>query len=229
MGKIHPPSFNRHKFISRATEYFTKWIEVVPLTEVSRKQIATFILNYIIYHYGVPLSIITNNGHPFKNQDVHELCDHFHIKHRFSIPNYPQGNGQAKASNKNILRILKKIVNDTSYNWHIQLNLTLWDYCTSVQTPTGATPYSLVYGAKVILPIEVDLPSLRVWLCNLISDEDYKISCLQELELLDECKQITFNHLRAYPQCMSHSYNHKVKPHTFEVGDLVLRENPKNQ
>lgn len=89
IGKIHPSSSNGHKFIITAIEYFTKWIEAMPLLQVTRKQIATFILNYIICRYGIPGSIITDNGHPFKNQDVRELCDRFHISHRFSTLYYP--------------------------------------------------------------------------------------------------------------------------------------------
>ncbi|GLJ26651.1 hypothetical protein SUGI_0518290 [Cryptomeria japonica] len=229
VGKIHPSSSNGHKFIITTTEYFTKWIEVVPLTQVTNKQITSFILNYIICRYGVPVSIITDNGLPFKNQDVHELCEKFHIQHRFSTPYYPQGNGQAEASNKNILRILKKTINDVGCDWHVQLNPTLWAYRTSIRTPTGATPYSLVYGAEAILPIEVEIPSLRVSLHNLIDDEAYRVSRLQDLELLDEKRQAAYNHLKAYQQCMRRSYNHRVRPRTFEVGDLVLQENPRNQ
>ena len=52
---------------------------------------------------------------------------------------------------------------------------------------------------------------------------------LQELELLDECWQVAFNHLRAYQKRMSKSYNKKVCPCDFQLGDLILRENPKNQ
>lgn len=97
-----------------------------------------------------------------------------------------------------------------------------------VHTPIGATPYSIVYGYEFILPIEVGFPSLWVSLHNQISDEDYRVSYLQELELLDKQRQITFNHLRAYQQQMCRSYNHKVKPCTFEIGDLFLHENPCN-
>lgn len=75
VGKINPSSSNEHKFILIAIEYFTKWIEAVPLTIVSGKQIASFILNYIMCRYGVPMTIITDNGRPFKNQDVKELCE----------------------------------------------------------------------------------------------------------------------------------------------------------
>ena len=49
----------------------------------------------------------------------------------------------------------------------------LWAYHTSIRTPTGATPFSLVYGSEAILPIEIELPSLRVSLKNLISEEEY--------------------------------------------------------
>ena len=61
--------------------------------------------------------------------------------------------------------------------------------------PTGATPFALVYGAEAVLPIEVEIPSLRVSLRGLITDEENRISRLQELELLDERGQVAFNHL----------------------------------
>ena len=62
VGKIHPSSSNGHKFIITAKEYFSKWIEAVPLTKVTEKQISSFILNYIICRYGIPNSNITDNG-----------------------------------------------------------------------------------------------------------------------------------------------------------------------
>ena len=62
VGEIHPSSSNGHRFIITATDYFTTWVEVVPLTIANGKIVAMFILNYIIYKYGVPSAIITDNG-----------------------------------------------------------------------------------------------------------------------------------------------------------------------
>lgn len=76
-------------------------------------------------------------------------------------------------SNKTISKILKKAVNDVGRDWHLQLNPALWAYYTSICTPTGATPYSLAFGSKSILPIEVELPSPRVSMQGLIDDEEY--------------------------------------------------------
>lgn len=120
-------------------------------------------------------------------------------------------------------------MNDAGKDWHIQLNPALWAYCTSIRTPIGATPFSLVYGSEAILPIKVEIPSLRVSLKGLIPDEEQRVSRLQELELIKECRHNAFDHLKVYQQRMYQSYNHKVKPRIFQVGELVLKENPRNQ
>ena len=86
------------------------------------------------------------------------------------------------------MKILKKTIDAAGRDWHIQIALALWAYCKSIRTPTGATTFSLVYGSEAILPIEIELPSLRVSLKNLISEEDYRVARLQELALLHVSK-----------------------------------------
>ncbi|KAL0371796.1 UNVERIFIED_CONTAM: hypothetical protein Scaly_0861200 [Sesamum calycinum] len=54
-----------HLYILVATDYFSKWAEAVPLKEVKKENVADFIRTHIIYHYGVPRYIITDNGNPF--------------------------------------------------------------------------------------------------------------------------------------------------------------------
>ena len=59
-----------------------------------------------------------------------------------------------EAANKNIKKIVAKTV-ETYKDWHEKLPFALLAYRTSVWTSTGATPYSLLYGMVVVLPIEV--------------------------------------------------------------------------
>ncbi|XP_073223453.1 uncharacterized protein [Cicer arietinum] len=70
-------------------------------------------------------------------------------------------NGAVEAANKNIKKIIQKMV-ITYKDWHEMLPFALHGYRTSVRTSTGATPFSLVYGMEAVLPIEVEIPSLRV-------------------------------------------------------------------
>ena len=119
----------------------------------------------------------------------------FRITQHWSSIYYPQGNGQAEASNKAILKILHHTIRKSGQDWHRQINLALWAYRTSIRTPTGATPFALVYGADAMLPIEVEIPTLRISMKGLIIDDDYRISRLQELILLDERRQVVYDHL----------------------------------
>ena len=75
--------------------------------------------------------------------------------------NKPQTNGVVEAANKNIKRILRKMV-ETSRDWSEKLPFALWVYRTYFRTSTGVTPYSMVYGMEAVLPVRIEMGSLRV-------------------------------------------------------------------
>ena len=70
-------------------------------------------------------------------------------------------NGAVEAANKNVKKIVAEMTN-TYKDWHEKLPFALHAYRIAVRTSTGATPFSLVYGMETVLPIEVEIPSLRV-------------------------------------------------------------------
>ncbi|RVW34429.1 hypothetical protein CK203_081429 [Vitis vinifera] len=80
--------------------------------------------------------------------------------HRFSAYR-PQTNGAVEVVNKNIKKILRKMV-ETSRDWSEKLPFALWAYRSSFRTSTRAMPYSLVYGMEVVLLVEIEMGSLRV-------------------------------------------------------------------
>ncbi|XP_070036517.1 uncharacterized protein [Nicotiana tomentosiformis] len=101
-----------------------------------------------------------------------------------------------EAANKNIKKILRKIV-QSSRQWHEKLPFALLGYRTTVRTSVGATPYLLVYGTEAVIPAEVEIPSLQIIAKAEIDDDEWKR--------------------------MERSYNKKVRPRKFEVGQLVLK------
>ena len=62
---------------------------------------------------------------------------------------------------------------ETSWDWSEKLPFALWAYRTSFCTSTGATPYSLVYGMEAVLPVEIEMGSLRVALEQQIPEADW--------------------------------------------------------
>ena len=120
IGPINP-SFNGHIWILVATEYFTKWVEVVPLKKAIGVAVANFIWEHIITQFGIPKRLISDNGTMFINKDMKNLTEAYHIKHGRSTPYYPQGNGQAEATNRVILKILKKMKHEYGEKWSAHL------------------------------------------------------------------------------------------------------------
>ena len=120
VGPVNPPS-RGYIWILVATEYFTKWVKVVPLRKATRGTVANFIKEKIIVRFGVPHRIISDNGTPFVNNDVKKLLEFYQVKHYRSSPYYPQGNGQAKATNKTLIKIISKMSQEYIGRWAMHL------------------------------------------------------------------------------------------------------------
>ena len=78
----------------------------------------------------------------------------------------------------------------TYKDWHEMLPLDLHDYRTTVRTSTEATPFSLVYGMEAVLPVEVEIPSLRIMRDVELDECEWVQNRLDQLELIDE-KRLT--------------------------------------
>ena len=146
IGKIYPASSKRHNFILVAIDYFTKWVEAVPLKKVEHKDVIQFIKESIIHRFGIPQSITTDQGTMFTGDEMTYFAKDYGIQLIRSTPFYAQANGQAEASNKVLITILEKMLENNPRDWHIILFETLWAYRTSKRCSIGVSPYSLTYG-----------------------------------------------------------------------------------
>ena len=112
---------------------------------------------------------------------------------------------------------------ETSRDWSENLPFALWAYHTSFHTSIGATSYSLVYGMEAVLPVEIEMGSLRVALEYQISETEWAQSRYDQLSLLDERRLRAPDHVKAYQRKMTSAFRKRVKPRKFQKGDLVLK------
>ncbi|GKV31554.1 hypothetical protein SLEP1_g40233 [Rubroshorea leprosula] len=194
---INPKASNGHQFILVAIDYFTKWVEATSYVIVTKKVVTRFIKREIIYRYGQPEAIITDNASNLNNDMMIALCKQFKVKHLNSSPYRPKMNGAVEAANKNIKKILAKMT-VTYKDWHEMLPYALHAHRTFVRTSTGATPYSLVYGMEAVLPIELEIPSMRILSESGIKEEDLIQKRINHLNLLDEKRLATLCHGQCY-------------------------------
>ncbi|XP_070040019.1 uncharacterized protein [Nicotiana tomentosiformis] len=143
IGPIEPKASNGHKFVSVAIDYFTKWVEAITLKVVTKKAVVDSVYSIIICQFGIPKTIITNNVANLNSHMMKEICEQFKIEHRNSTPYQPRANGVVEGENKNIKKILRKMVLG-SRQWHEKLPFALLGYRTIIRTSVGATNYLLV-------------------------------------------------------------------------------------
>ena len=128
----------------------------------------------------------------------------YNIEHYKSSPYQPHTNGAVEAANKNVKNILAKMV-VTYKDWAEKLPFALQGYKTSIRAL--ATPYSLVYGSEAMLPIEVEIQSLRVLAETKVLEEDWVKQRYEQLALIDEKRARAQYHAQGYQKSLVKAYN----------------------
>ncbi|XP_057866250.1 uncharacterized protein LOC131073769 [Cryptomeria japonica] len=161
VGPVNPSSSEYHMYILTATNYFTKWVEAIPTKKATSTMVSQFLKENIVSRFGVPRKIVTNNASCFLAYEIIEFFYHgFTLSHSFDY--YLQGNGQAESSNKNLVTIIKKLVDEKQRTWHKALLYELWVDRIMPKRETGVSPFQILYGMNVKIPITLELPSLKL-------------------------------------------------------------------
>jgi transposase InsO family protein len=162
IGQINPPSSKGHKFVLLATDYFTKWVEAIPLKKVTSENMVEFVKEHIIYRFLIPQTITTDQGTKFTSSEFRDFAESMGIKLLNSSPYYAQANGQGEASKKIMIKIIQKKIDQKPKRWHLMLNEALWAYQMPAHGATQTSPYELVYGHHAVLPWEMQSDSRRI-------------------------------------------------------------------
>ena len=120
-----------------------------------------FIWKNIVTRFGTPRILVSDNDLQFDSKAFRQYCSDLSIKNRYSTPAYPQGNGQTETVNKVIVNGLKKRLDDVKGKWVEELPHVIWTYRTTPRQSTRETPFSMTYGAEVVIPLETGFPTLR--------------------------------------------------------------------
>ena len=104
-----------------ATDYFTRWVEAIPLRKVNEDVVMDFLQDHIMTRFGVPISLVFKNTSYSLSIKLTAFPNEKGIKLHYSTNYYPLGNGLDESTNKNIIRILNKIVIENQRSWHIAL------------------------------------------------------------------------------------------------------------
>jgi transposase InsO family protein len=206
-----------------AIDKFSKWVEVRPITNLRAEQAVSIFTN-IVYRFGVPNSIITNNGSQFTGRKFLEFYDKFHIRVDWAAVAHPQTNGQVERANGMTLQDLKPRIfdrlNKSGRKWLQELPAVVWSLRTTPSRVTGFTPFFLVYGAEAILSTDLEYGSPRVRGYDEGANQRAREDSLDQL---DEARTVDLMHSARYQQALRRYQARKVRRRDFSEGGLVLR------
>jgi hypothetical protein len=199
-------------------------MEATPMVNITY-EVADKILKSVIYRFGVPTRVLTDNETQFKGVKFLRCCVDFGIHHQPSSAAHPQTNGQVERTNELLMQAMKtRMFQDLEAkrkNWHKQLPSVLWALRTNINRATRDTPFSLVYGAEAVLPPKIYFKSARVAHFN---PEDQAEARELDANLLEEMYNTTLSNVHKYQVALKRYYNKSVVQRELNIRDLVLKK-----
>lgn len=127
-------------------DYFTRWTKVVPLRNANESEILGF-LEELVSSFHPPMTIISDNAKEFLGSRVTQFTN-YGIHMKTSSNYYPQGNGLAESTNKNLIRVIKRVGVEHKKEWNKHLRTMLWEDRVTPKKILKNSPYEIVYGKE---------------------------------------------------------------------------------
>ena len=210
-------------YILTAVDYLSCWAEASAVRQVTAKDVAKFVYEDICCKFRVPLEILSNQGPSFRGDLVEYLCEKMKITRRYTTPYYPQCNGLNERFNGELVQILTKVTKHHGKTKDLEVPSALWSYQTSVKASTGLTPFRLVFGKEALLPVEVEIPALKMLEKVVGHLEDALTERLLQLKEAQLDRKSALDHYSKMQERELESINKKIKKKGIFEGNLVLR------
>nr|XP_016467247.1 PREDICTED: uncharacterized protein LOC107789886 [Nicotiana tabacum] len=165
--------------------------------------------------------IVCDNSPRFICAKIIEFFQIWPIKRVTSAPQHPVASGQAESTNKVIINILKKRLEESKSNWPEVLLGVLWAYRTTPKISTTETLFSLVYGTEALILVEIGETSMRHTHATEKANEE---EMWASLDLLEERREAALIRMAAQKQMNERYYNRKANLRYFKIGDFVLKK-----
>ena len=147
-------------YVLLVVDYVSKWVEAIAFPINDANTVVEFIQKNIMSRFGAPRTIISDEGSHLANKLFAKLISRYGVKHIMSLAYHPQSNGKDEIYNREIKKILEKIVNASRKDWSLKREDALWAYRNAYKSPIGMSPYIIVYGKQCHLPLELEYKAM---------------------------------------------------------------------
>ena len=127
-----------------------------------------------------------------------------------------------KSSNKILVRIVKKLLQDNKKVWHSKLKFALCADIVSTKKAIGTSPFQLVYGTDVVFLASLGAPMMK-FLKELGTELDPIQRRINQLVEVQQIREEVLGKSQIFQDKVKKNFDIKAKPNDFQQGDLVLK------
>ena len=199
---------NNNRYILGMIDHFSKYVVLIPLKTVDAKTISRCIFVHWLTKFGMPRTIMSDNGRYFDSEIMNELCITCGLSQKFPPPYHQQSNGLIERLFKTAKALISATAIENNREWDESIPIVEMSLRTAVQKTTGVSPFEVIFGKPMILPPDIILekpdsktPKEYMKKVNFIKNKIFHKIRNSEVT---PCQKIYF------------------KPRTFNVGESVL-------
>lgn len=220
MGPL-PRSYQGYKFILVVTDVFTKYACIFPMRNSLAKTVVSIIENNIFMKYGIPQTIVMDNGPQYISNAMKDLVAKYKIPNSFYNCRFLPQNNPSERTNRVIVTAISSYVGTDHRKWAEELPKIEFAINTAVSESTGFSPYFLNHGREAVLSGD--------WYPNsplkeediLFTDRTSYSSTLPHLK--DIFIKVNLNMSKAYSKYKIH-YNKNRRDIEYQEGQTVWKK-----
>lgn len=215
-----PESPAGNVYVLVVADYFTRWTEAYSIPNQEATTVASKLVNEFFFRFSPPERIHSDQGRNFESEIIREVCKLLGVVKSRTTPYHPQSDGLVERFNRTMLDMLAKAVRERPFEWESHLQRLCLAYNTSIHPTTGYSPFFLMFGRKVRMPVDIMYGS----------STPQKLTVPQYVADLRASLSAAYEGVRKEMGCklerQKELYNKKAHGEPYNPGDLVCLHNP---
>ena len=128
----------------------------------------------------------------------------------------------AESSNKSLVTIIKKLLEENKRSWHKNLVYALWADKLTTKKSIGMSPFQIVYGTEAVFPTSLGVPVIKL-VQEIQTEENSMVRRINETIHLQQTREQVYSRTIKVQESIKRQFDKRAKALDFKVGDKVLK------
>lgn len=220
MGPL-PRSSSGHSYVIVTNCLFSKYVWAKPLRDATAKAVATHLEEDVFWKFGVPKTLLCDNGPQYRSKEVQDLCKKYGVKIIYNFAYHPQSNPTERV-NRVLKTMMASYIDGTQRSWDRKLPQLVAAINSAKNEVTKFSPHFLLFGT------ELSFHSADSKVSPLNSGEDIvfdRSAHVRKLKELEDLKGEVQDRMKVAFEKNARRYNLRRRDVEFDVGQVVFRRN----